>query len=76
MEWVPILYVRLYGEIGGSIFPQKACFVEMKVYSPHTSFKKLCFFVVAFVVFCIKNDKIDLGIITYAFFESDDHIIS
>ena len=35
MEWVPVFYVRLYGEIGGAVsFLQKACFAEMAEYSP------------------------------------------
>ena len=50
-----ILFSAILRDRGAVSFLQKACFVEIKENSPHTSLKKLGF--------SNKVDKIDLGMI-------------
>ena len=50
-----ILFSAIWRDQGAVSFLQKACFVEIKENSPHTSLKKLSF--------SNKFDKIDWGMI-------------
>ena len=62
-----ILFSAIWRDRGGVQIFQKACFVEIKENSPHTSLKKLSL--------SNKIDRTDLGMIYAYIFEYSYHII-